>query len=101
MISTISSIHSATGYAQGGIVQGNSYSGDNLMAQGPGGEMIGLNAGEVVLNRAQQGNLASQLESASDGYRGTPQARISGEQIYLTLGAYLKRSGRGEILTSR
>ena len=102
MISTIASIHSATGYAQGGIVDGRgggfvggtAYSGDNV-------GNVRLDSGELVLNRAQQGILASQLESANDGYRGTPQARISGEQIYLTLGAYLKRSGRGEILTSR
>ena len=50
MIATISSIHSATGYAQGGIVQGNSYSGDNLY----GGPDAMVNAGELVLTKAQK-----------------------------------------------
>jgi hypothetical protein len=98
MISTIASIHSATGYAEGGMIKGNSYSGDNIMANGGA---IGLNAGELVLNKAQQFNLASQLEG--DGNQGTTPSRpyVSGEQIYLGLNNYLRRSGRGEIITSR
>lgn len=81
-------VHAAGGY----MVPGTSYSGDRIPAM--------LNAGEVVLNRAQAGVIAESLETRENNM-GTPQARISGEQIYLTLGAYLKRSGRGEILTSR
>ena len=98
MISTISAIHSATGYAEGGMIKGNSYSGDNIMANGGA---IGLNAGELVLNKSQQFNLASQLEG--DGSQGTTPSRpyVSGEQIYLGLNNYLRRSGRGEIVTSR
>ena len=98
MISTISAIHSATGYAEGGMIKGNSYSGDNIMANGGA---IGLNAGELVLNKSQQFNLASQLEG--DGNQGTTPSRpyVSGEQIYLGLNNYLRRSGRGEIVTSR
>ncbi len=97
MISMISAIHSATGYAEGGIVKGNSYSGDNVPAT-VGGGMVGLNAGELVLTRAMQGNLASQLQGAGGG-GGMQVARISGEQIYVALDRYLKRSGRGEMLT--
>ena len=98
MMSTISAIHSATGYAQGGVVKGNSYSGDNMMFGGDG--LYGLNAGEVVLTKAMQGNLASQLqESGGGGGGGVQVARISGEQIYVALDRYLKRSGRGELLT--
>ena len=98
MISTISAIHSATGYAEGGMIKGTSYSGDNIMANGGA---IGLNAGELVLNKAQQFNLASQLED--NGNQGTTPSRpyVSGEQIYLGLNNYLRRSGRGEIVTSR
>ena len=98
MVSMISTIHSATGYAEGGIIQGNTYSGDQIMANGGA---IGLNAGELVLNKAQQFNLASQLEG--DGSQGTTPSRpyVSGEQIYLGLNNYLRRSGRGEIITSR
>ena len=90
MISTISAIHSSTGYAEGGIVKGNQYSGDNI----PGGAM--LNAGELVLNRAQQGNLASQLQEGGGGYS---PSHISGEQIYIALNRYTQRSGKGEIVT--
>lgn len=90
MISTIASIHSATGYAQGGIVDGNSYSGDNIP--------IMANAGEVVLTKAMTSNLANFIEN-SRGANGGLTARASGEQIYLVLNNYLRRSGKGELVT--
>ena len=92
MISTIAAIHSATGYAEGGIVKGNSYSGDNLW----GGAYV--NAGELVLNRAQQGALASQLEGA--GESGSMKPYTTGEYIYLGVKNHLSRSGQGEIVTT-
>ena len=101
MLSTISAIHSATGYSNGGIIEGSTRSGDQIMANG-GGDLIGLNAGEVVLNQAQAGVLASQLQSASGGGGGGGYGvRVSGEQIWLALGAYTRRTGKGEIVTSR
>ena len=87
MISTISAIHSATGYAQGGMVQGNTYSGDQVP--------IRVNAGEVVLTRAMQGNLATQLEGNGLGNLNL-SATISGEQIRLALNNNGRRTGRGE-----
>lgn len=59
MISTITAIKSATAgmYAGGGIIPGNSFSGDNLTAN--------VNAGELILNRAQESNIASQLEGSN------------------------------------
>ena len=56
MISTIAAIKSATSgsYASGGIIPGNSFSGDNLTAN--------VNSGELILNRAQQGSIAGQLQ---------------------------------------
>ena len=99
MISTISAIHSATGYAEGGMIKGNSYSGDNLMAMGPNG-LIGLNAGEIVLNKSQQINLASQLQGG--GMQGLNlTATIRGEQIRLALNNNGRRTGRGEYVQSR
>ena len=90
MAMTIANIHSATGYAQGGEIKGNSYSGDNIPVM--------VNAGEVVLTKAMAGNLASQLQSNGGG--GTYQpSHISGEQIYIALNRYMRRSGRGEIVT--
>ena len=94
LISTVSSIHDITGYAQGGIVQGNTFSGDQV---GP----VMLDAGEVVLNRSQVGNLAAQLEDNRNNAMGNSHPYVSGELIYLGLNNYLKRSGRGEIITSR
>lgn len=87
MVSTIATIHSATGYAQGGMVQGNTYSGDMVP--------IRANAGEVVLTRAMQGNLASQLEGNGLGNLNL-SATISGEQIRLALNNNGRRTGRGE-----
>jgi hypothetical protein len=88
MISTISTIRSATGYAQGGIIQGNSYSGDNIMANGG---TIGLNAGEVVLTKAMQGNLASQLADQNRGLQIV--GVVKGESLVLVSGAYRSRTG--------
>ena len=98
MMSVISAIHSATGYAQGGIVKGNSYSGDNIMANGGA---IGLNAGELVLNRAQQNTLASELQGSGGGSDRYMPSFVSGEQIWIALNAYTKRTGRGELVTWR
>jgi hypothetical protein len=88
MISTISTIRSATGYAQGGIIKGNSYSGDNIMANGG---TIGLNAGEVVLTKAMQGNLASQLADQNRGLQIV--GVVKGESLVLVSGAYRSRTG--------
>ena len=93
MISTISAIHNATGYAEGGIVKGNRYSGDLL-----DGPSFGINAGELVLNRAQQGNLASQLSGSSQMLRLS--ATITGEDLRLVLNNNSRRTGRGEYVTT-
>ena len=96
MLSTISAIHSATGYAQGGIVKGNSYSGDNIY----GGPDAMVNAGELVLTKAQQGNLASQLQEG--GMRNINlSGRVVGEDIFLSADRYARRSGRGGLLTGK
>lgn len=98
MLAMAASIHSVTGYADGGEIKGNSFSGDRLMAQGPDGNLIGLNAGEVVLNRAQAGALASSLRSGG-GDGGYKPSYVSGEQIWIAMNRYTKRTGRGEVVT--
>lgn len=98
MISAISQIHSATGYAEGGLIKGNSYSGDNILmpVDGGAGGYAGLNAGEIVLNKAAQGNLASQLQ----GVGGSMNLRgiIRGEDILVVADRSARRQGKGELL---
>lgn len=101
MIATIAAIKSATAgsYAQGGIVPGNSYSGDRLTAN--------VNSGELILNRSQQDAVAAQLEWARQDIRGDGGAGgsgrpyVTGEEIWTGTNNYTKRSGRGEIVTTR
>lgn len=99
MISTISAIHAATGYSEGGMIKGNSYSNDRIMATN-GSELIGLNAGEIVLNRAQQGNLAAQLNGAGGGDGLSGQPFVTGDKIFLGINNSLKAQGKGEIVTT-
>lgn len=99
MIATIASIRSATRHAAGGIVGGNSPSGDNLLMSTTGVPAL-VNSGELVLNRAQQGNLASQLEQGVAAQSGRAPY-VSGEAIYLGLSNYLRGHGYGEIVTTR
>lgn len=105
MISTISAIHSATGYANGGVVKaangaaipgtftvpGNTYSGDQIPAM--------LNAGETVLTRAQSGIIASALEGGGL-QRLQLSATIHGEDIRLALNNNSRRTGHGEYVTT-
>lgn len=86
MIGTIAAIKSATAgsYAEGGIVPGNSFSGDNLTAN--------VNSGELILNRSQQSNLADQLTSGeSDG--GEAIVRLEGEDLLISINTALRRRG--------
>lgn len=93
MVSTISAIKSATAgsYEQGGIVPGNSFTGDNLTAN--------VNSGELILNRAQQNTLAAQLRQQNSNNKSYQPSYVSGEQIWVAMNRYLKRSGQGEVLT--
>ena len=89
MATAISTVHSLTGFAHGGIVEGNSYSGDNIP--------IMANAGEVVLTKAMQGNLASSLQG--NGMQNINIAgRIKGTDIILSIDRSLKLEGK-QLLT--
>ena len=93
MTSTIAAIHSATGYAKGGKVEGPAGI-DNVPAW--------LTAGEIVLNAMQQKNVAQAIMSGNDGggdaVGGIPY--VTGETIVLGMNNHLKRSGQGEIVTT-
>ena len=99
MVSVISAIHSATGYAEGGMIKGNSYSGDNIGGLVDGSQLVGLNAGEVVLNASQQNMLAQNLQN--NGSTVNVVGRVVGEDIFLSADRYARRSGRGSILTGK
>lgn len=92
LATTISTIHQLTNLAEGGIVGGNQYSGDNIYA---GNAMV--NSGELVLNKAQQGNLASQLQG--NGINGMNiSGRIKGTDIILSVDRSLQLQGK-QLLT--
>ena len=80
----------AKNFASGGIVEGSTATGDKVLA--------GLNAGEMVLNRRQQRRLWALLDGggqtggAANGRNVT--ARIRGEDLYVALGNYRKRTGK-------
>ena len=87
--------------ANGIVVPGNSFSGDRLrMPILDGGGMIGVNSGEVILNRAQAGNLEAQLEGGGMAGGGVMQPYVDGEKIFLGMNNTSKRMGRGEIVTT-
>ena len=93
MITMISNIHSATGYAEGGIVKGNHYSGDMM-----DGGSFGINAGELVLNKAQQRNLAQNLQVGGMGSMQL-KTKVKGTELLVWLDNSLAQSGRGELVT--
>lgn len=95
MATTISTIHSLTGYAEGGIVKGNSYSGDNIYA----GNGAMVNAGELILSRSQQLAVASQLQSSSPFGGGRLVARLKGADLLLSIERELAVTGKGELAT--
>ena len=93
MATTISSIHSATGYERGGVVQGNTYSNDQIPAM--------LNAGETVLTRAQAGVLSTILTDRQGGGGGASTPYVTGDKLILGINNYAKKQGWGELVFSR
>ena len=89
MIAAISSSKSAGKFANGGIVGGSSFSGDNLTAS--------VNSGELILNRAQQNTIASQLQGGAANIH--MQGVVRGHDILLAASNYAravnKHSGFG------
>lgn len=84
-LAAISTISNAK-FASGGIVGGTSYRGDRLSAN--------VNSGEMILNRIQQRRLFDAISSGSIGGSGGGAAVVRGEDIYVSLSNYMRRSGR-------
>lgn len=78
--------------ALGAVVPGTNYSGDMVPAM--------LNSGELVLNQAQQGNLASQLASAGSFRDLRLGMDVDGDVLRLVLNNNGRRTGKGELVTS-
>jgi hypothetical protein len=89
LATTISTIHSLTGYADGGMVKGNTYSGDQIP--------IMANAGEVVLNKSQQATLAQNLQGGGGNLKVT--GILQGRTLLMVVENELKSQGKGEIAT--
>lgn len=80
-------IHAAGGY----MIPGNNMSGDMVPAL--------VNSGELILNRAQQSTLSSQLQGG--GMQGAQlEAVVTGEQLRFVLNTNSRRRGKGEYVTS-
>ena len=78
--------HAAGGYA----VPGNHYSGDVTP--------ILANSGEMVLSRQQQNILAGTLEG--NGLQNMKLSAVArGEDLYLVMNRFTRRSGKGELVT--
>ena len=97
MVATIASVKSATkgGFASGGIVPGNSFSGDNLRISD-----YGINSGELILNHAQQNNLANELRGGV-GEAVKPQIMLTGDKLYVAINNYLRMAGKGQLVVSQ
>lgn len=79
----------STGFARAanGFVSGTRFSGDQIP--------IAVNSGEMILNRAQQGNLAAQLSEG--GMNGMELGTIiTGEQLKIVLRRHLRRTNHNE-----
>lgn len=85
MSSVIAQIHSLTGYAEGGIIGGNSYTGDRVLAR--------VNSGEMILNHAQQARLFDMINMGSVG-GGEVEFKIKGQELVGVLNNYNRKVGR-------
>lgn len=74
-------------FADGGIIGGNSFHGDNMFAR--------VNAGEMILNNKQQGNLFRLLDGGGVASNtGTPTVKIKGSDLYVALNNYGSKMGK-------
>lgn len=90
VVATVGSIFaSLPKFADGGIIGGGSFFGDNLIAR--------VNSGEMILNQRQQSNLFKMI----DGKQGSGTieitggiSKVRGSDIYLSLKNYMKTTGK-------
>lgn len=91
VFATIASIAQGS-YANGGIVGGSSFAGDNLIAR--------VNSGEMILNSSQQRNLFHLLDNGGAiGGAGQVEFKIKGSDLYGSLKNYSNVKGRSGLNT--
>lgn len=87
ILASVSKAKSSAGsYAEGGLVPGSSFSGDNLTAN--------VNSGELILNRAQQDSVAAQLQGNNPFGNLALSMDLKGEDIQICLDNNRMRRGR-------
>ena len=80
------------------MIKGNSYSGDNIGGLVDGSQLVGLNAGEIVLNKAQQSNVASGLQDAGGLGNLRLSTRLSGSDLILSIERTGQVKGYGQLM---
>ena len=80
------------GHAANGFIGGNNYSGDMLP--------IAVNSGELILNRAQQGKLASQLSGMGMSAMRL-SCKVNAKEMEFILNHQASDTSRGRYLTSK
>ena len=93
MLGTMAGVKAAQMLAGGGIVQGSTTMGDRML--------VGINAGEMVLNKRQQSNLFKALDEGIGSTQGytVSNVRVKGSDLYLALKNYSKIKGKSGITT--
>lgn len=82
--SVLASLAALPKFADGGIVSGNSFSGDNILAR--------VNSGEMILNQGQQSNLFRMLNNGSESIRnGEVTFKIQGKELVGVLNNYTNK----------
>ena len=88
LVAMVAQIKSLTsGYASGGIIQGNSYHGDQMYVR--------ANAGEMILTQGQQSRLFRMLDGGVyNGGAGQVEFVISGSQLKGVLNNFNRKTGK-------
>ena len=85
-LAVIAQIKNVAKFAHGGIVGGNSYSGDRMLAQ--------VNSGEMILNQKQQSNLFNMIDTGSVNNTANHiefgEIKLRGSDLYITYKNYEK-----------
>ena len=84
----VSALAMVGNFADGGIIGGNSFHGDKLIAR--------VNAGEMILNNKQQKQLFNVLDSNSvnTGNNSASVVKIKGSDLYIALSNYNSKMGK-------